>query len=32
VQIGYKLATEAFDPAEIVRQAKLAEDAGFDFP
>jgi len=31
VQIGYKLATEAFGPKEIVEQAQLAERAGFDF-
>ncbi len=31
MQIGYKLATEAFDPKEIIRQAVLAEQAGFDF-
>jgi G6PDH family F420-dependent oxidoreductase len=31
VQIGYKLAAEAFGPAELVRQAVLAEQAGFDF-
>jgi G6PDH family F420-dependent oxidoreductase len=31
VQIGYKLATEAFGPQEIVRQAVAAEQAGFDF-
>ncbi len=31
MQIGYKLATEGFGPAEIVRQARLAEQAGFDF-
>jgi G6PDH family F420-dependent oxidoreductase len=31
MQIGYKLATEAFGPAELIRQAVLAEQAGFDF-
>lgn len=31
MQIGYKLATEAFSPNEITRQALLAEEAGFDF-
>ena len=31
MQIGYKLATESFDPKEIVRQAVEAEAAGFDF-
>jgi G6PDH family F420-dependent oxidoreductase len=31
VQIGYKLATEAFPPKEIIRQAVAAEAAGFDF-
>ena len=31
MQIGYKLATEAFGPAELIRQAVLAEEAGFDF-
>ena len=31
MQIGYKLATEAFDPKEIIRQAVEAEAAGFDF-
>ncbi len=31
MQIGYKLATEAFSPTEIVRQAVAAEQAGFDF-
>lgn len=28
---GYKLAAEAFGPAELVRQAARAEEAGFDF-
>lgn len=31
MQIGYKLAAEAFGPQELVRQAVLAEEAGFDF-
>src|SRR3954467_8210797 len=31
MQIGYKLAAEAFDPHELIRQAVLAERAGFDF-
>jgi len=31
MQVGYKLATEAFGPKEIIRQAMLAEQAGFDF-
>ncbi|CAM3150278.1 TIGR03557 family F420-dependent LLM class oxidoreductase [Stackebrandtia soli] len=31
MQIGYKLAAEAFGPAELVRQAVRAEEAGFDF-
>lgn len=31
MKIGYKLATEAFGPREIVRQARQAEQAGFDF-
>ncbi|WP_031510211.1 TIGR03557 family F420-dependent LLM class oxidoreductase [Streptomyces megasporus] len=31
MQIGYKLAAEAFGPAELVRQAVRAERAGFDF-
>ncbi|WP_227981323.1 TIGR03557 family F420-dependent LLM class oxidoreductase [Nocardia spumae] len=30
-QIGYKLAAEAFGPQELIRQAILAEAAGFDF-
>lgn len=28
---GYKLAAEGFGPAELIRQAQLAEAAGFDF-
>jgi G6PDH family F420-dependent oxidoreductase len=31
MQIGYKLATERFSPKELIRQAVLAEQAGFDF-
>ncbi|GGX58876.1 TIGR03557 family F420-dependent LLM class oxidoreductase [Streptomyces minutiscleroticus] len=31
MQIGYKLASEAFGPEELIRQAVLAETAGFDF-
>ncbi|MEU9980980.1 TIGR03557 family F420-dependent LLM class oxidoreductase [Streptomyces sp. NPDC050856] len=31
MKIGYKLASESFGPAELVRQAVLAEEAGFDF-
>ena len=29
MQIGYKLTAEAFDPKELIRQAVLAEQAGF---
>ena len=31
MKIGLKIATEAFGPKEVVRQAQAAEDAGFDF-
>ncbi|MEE1928279.1 TIGR03557 family F420-dependent LLM class oxidoreductase [Streptomyces sp. TRM 70351] len=31
MKIGYKLASEAFGPAELIRQAVRAEEAGFDF-
>jgi G6PDH family F420-dependent oxidoreductase len=31
MEIGYKLATEAFGPDEIIRQAVRAEEVGFDF-
>ena len=31
MQIGYKLAAEAFGPAELIRQAVRAEQVGFDF-
>ena len=30
-QFGYKLMTETTDPRTLVRNARLAEDAGFDF-
>jgi G6PDH family F420-dependent oxidoreductase len=30
-QLGYKLMSETTGPRELVRNAKLAEDAGFDF-
>jgi len=30
MQIGYKLAAEAYGPGELVRQAVTAERAGFD--
>jgi G6PDH family F420-dependent oxidoreductase len=30
-RFGYKLMTETHDPRELVRNARLAEDAGFDF-
>jgi G6PDH family F420-dependent oxidoreductase len=30
VKIGYFLSTEEFGPAELVEQARLAEEAGFD--
>ncbi|WP_350347836.1 TIGR03557 family F420-dependent LLM class oxidoreductase [Agromyces sp. G08B096] len=30
-QYGYKLAAEGYGPAELRRQARLAEEAGFDF-
>jgi G6PDH family F420-dependent oxidoreductase len=30
-QFGYKLMTETTDPKSLVRNARLAEDAGFDF-
>jgi len=29
MRIGYKLATERFGPKELIRQAVLAEQAGF---
>jgi G6PDH family F420-dependent oxidoreductase len=31
MQIGYKLMAEGFGPRELIRQAVLAEEAGFDF-
>ncbi|MFA3877756.1 TIGR03557 family F420-dependent LLM class oxidoreductase [Streptomyces sp. MMCC 100] len=31
MKIGYKLASEAFGPRELIRQAVRAEEAGFDF-
>jgi len=31
VQFGYKLMSETTGPRELVRNARLAEDAGFDF-
>jgi G6PDH family F420-dependent oxidoreductase len=31
IQFGYTLSSEEFTPADLVRFAKLAEDAGFDF-
>lgn len=31
MEVGYKLAAEAFGPRELVRQAVRAEEAGFDF-
>jgi G6PDH family F420-dependent oxidoreductase len=31
MRIGYKLATEGFGPKELIRQAVLAEQVGFDF-
>ncbi|RAY16444.1 LLM class F420-dependent oxidoreductase [Actinomadura craniellae] len=31
MKIGYKLAAEAFGPAELIHQAVRAEQAGFDF-
>ncbi|UNO42901.1 TIGR03557 family F420-dependent LLM class oxidoreductase [Streptomyces sp. MST-110588] len=31
MEIGYKLASEAYGPNELVRQAVRAEEAGFDF-
>jgi G6PDH family F420-dependent oxidoreductase len=31
MKVGYKLSTEGFGPEEIIRQAVLAEEAGFDF-
>ncbi len=31
MEIGYKLAGEAFGPSELIRQAVRAEEVGFDF-
>ncbi|SNS42285.1 F420-dependent oxidoreductase, G6PDH family [Geodermatophilus saharensis] len=31
MQVGLKLATEAFGPQEVIRQTVRAEEAGFDF-
>jgi G6PDH family F420-dependent oxidoreductase len=31
MQVGYKLATEAFTPSQVVEQTIAAEEAGFDF-
>ncbi len=31
MHLGYKLATEAFGPKELIRQAAMAERAGFDY-
>ena len=31
LKLGYKLMTETTDPKALVRNARLAEDAGFDF-
>jgi G6PDH family F420-dependent oxidoreductase len=31
MQVGYKIATEAFTPTEVVEQTIAAEEAGFDF-
>jgi G6PDH family F420-dependent oxidoreductase len=31
MQVGYKLATEAFGPEQIIEQTVAAEEAGFDF-
>ncbi len=30
MRIGYFLSSEEFDPRELIRQARMAEDAGFD--
>ena len=30
MRIGYFLSSEEFDPRELVRQARMAEEAGFD--
>ena len=31
VELGYKLSSEEHRPNDLVRQARLAEDAGFGF-
>ena len=31
MKLGYKLMTEQHGPADLVRNAKRAEQAGFDF-
>src|SRR5262245_8294511 len=31
LHVGYKLSSEEFDPADLIRQAVRAETAGFDF-
>lgn len=31
LRLGYKLSSEEFGPADLVRQAARAEEAGFDF-
>lgn len=31
VKLGYKLMSEEHGPADLVRNAALAEEAGFDF-
>ena len=31
LRLGYKLSSEGFGPADLVRQAVRAEEAGFDF-
>ena len=32
MKIGYFLSSEEFGPAELLRQARIAEEAGFDEP
>jgi hypothetical protein len=32
VKLGYKLMSEEQGPADLVRNARRAEEAGFDFP
>lgn len=31
VSLGYKLSSEEQSPADLVRQAQMAEDTGFEF-